>query len=271
MPELPEVETTRQGLNKVLARQVISKTTIYNRNLRWPIADNIECRLSGARIHTIDRRGKYLLFRTDRGTLIAHLGMSGSMRISTAHTNLRPHDHVLIEFLSGAKLLYHDPRRFGSMHWVDTEPEQHPLLRDLGPEPLGNSFTASYLQGKAAGRKVAIKNLVMDARVVVGVGNIYANEALFAARIRPTRAAGRVSKRALGDLCVAVREILTAAIEQGGTTLRDFVNGAGEPGYFAQSLSVYGRKGEPCTICSTPIKLVVVGQRASYYCPNCQR
>lgn len=219
----------------------------------------------------IDRRAKYLLFRFAHGTLIGHLGMSGSMRVCRPHDPLRKHDHLQVRFGGGLELRYHDPRRFGFLLWTEQDPAQHPRLRDLGPEPLGPDFDGAWLAGRARGRRLAIKPFLMDARVVVGVGNIYANEALYRAGIRPTRAAGRLAAARFDLLAAEVRAVLSEAIEDGGTTLRDFLGSDGEPGYFVQNLRVYDRGGQPCPGCGRAIERIVLGQRATYFCPNCQR
>ena len=223
---------------------------IRERRLRWPVAETLDAELPGARIQTLERRAKYLLFRTDRGTLIGHLGMSGSLRLVSGNLPPGPHDHVDLHLDSGLCLR---------------------LLVGLGPEPLGEGFDAAYLHGRARGRRAPVKSFVMDARVVVGVGNIYASEALHLASIHPLRAAGRVSRARLERLVTAVRQVLGDAIVAGGTTLRDFTNGVGEPGYFRQRLRVYGRAGEPCEGCGEPIRQRVIGQRSSFYCIRCQR
>jgi len=271
VPELPEVETTRRGIAPALQGRRVQAVEVRDARLRWPVEPQFGERLAGQRLQAVDRRAKYLLLRFPRGTLLIHLGMSGSLRLVGPQTPLRPHDHYDILFDGGRVLRYHDPRRFGCALWIDGVPEAHPLLAGLGPEPLGAGFDGAYLAHRARGRRAAIKSLLMDARVVVGVGNIYANEALFLAGIDPRRAAGRVSEARCARLAEAVRGVLAEAIERGGTTLRDYVNGSGEPGWFGLSLQVYGRRSEPCPRCSTPIRHALVGQRGTFWCPACQR
>ena len=270
MPELPEVETTRRGIEPYLQNRRISRIQVHNANLRWPVTPELQ-QLCGKTINSIRRRGKYLLLETDAGSALIHLGMSGSLRICDSDSPRRKHDHLEFFLADRHILRFHDPRRFGCVLWESGDITQHPLLARLGPEPLGEAFTPAYLASAAKGRKIAIKNLIMDGHVVVGVGNIYASEALFLAGIRPGRAAAGITRAETARLVDCIRSVLSAAIEQGGTTLRDFVNSEGNPGYFAQSLHVYGRNGENCRACGTPVKMKTIGQRASYYCPNCQR
>jgi formamidopyrimidine-DNA glycosylase len=250
---------------------VVTGLLLRERRLRWPVDARLAARITGQRIGDVRRRAKYLLIDLDRGTLIAHLGMSGSLRVLPAATPVIPHDHYDLLLDSGRVLRFNDPRRFGSLHWTSGDPQRHRLLAGLGPEPLDTGFDAAYLAARARGRRVAIKQFLMDQRVVVGVGNIYASEALFHARIHPGRAAGRVSVRRLELLVDSVRQVLGEAIRQGGTTLRDYVNADGAPGYFRQQLYVYERAGEPCRRCGTPIRHIVQGQRSTYFCPACQR
>ncbi|MBP8924416.1 MAG: bifunctional DNA-formamidopyrimidine glycosylase/DNA-(apurinic or apyrimidinic site) lyase [Pseudomonadales bacterium] len=271
MPELPEVETTRRGVMPYLVGRRIVAVTVREARLRWPVPANLEALLCNRQVLGIDRRGKYLLIRFEQGTLLVHLGMSGSLRVvEQAETGLRKHDHVDLHLEDGRILRYHDPRRFGAFLWLEGNPLQHSLLRDLGPEPLEPDFDGDYLHARARGRRSAVKQLLMDGRIVVGVGNIYANEALCLAGIHPLRQAGRVSLRRYRTLADAVRTVLGNAIAQGGTTLRDYVNGTGSPGYFSLSLRVYGREGEPCLHCGQPIRAVRSAQRATFYCSNCQ-
>lgn len=270
MPELPEVETTRRGIQPWLKGNIITDIRVYNASLRWPVPETLQ-NLAGQLIESIQRRGKYLLLACQTGTAIIHLGMSGSLRICEPGSVRRKHDHLEFLISSNKVLRYHDPRRFGCVLWQTGDVLQHPLLASLGPEPLSDAFNSSYLKGRARNRKVAIKNLIMDSHIVVGVGNIYASEALFKAGIRPARAAKRVTKLELDKLVIATKETLAHSIEQGGTTLKDFVNSDGNPGYFAQSLNVYGRSDEPCHSCATLVKAKVIGQRTSFYCPVCQR
>jgi formamidopyrimidine-DNA glycosylase len=270
MPELPEVETTRRGIAPSLEGRLIERVVLRERRLRWPVPAGFERELRGRRIIAVERRAKYLLIRTDGGTLIAHLGMSGSLRVLGTELPPRPHDHADLVLDSGRVLRLNDPRRFGSLYWVAGDPAAHPLLAALGPEPLGPGFDGEYLWRRARGRRVAIKLFVMNSQVVVGVGNIYASEALFRAGIRPTTAAGRVSRARMEQLAQAIRDVLAEAIQVGGTTLRDYVNPDGAPGYFRQKLFVYERAGEPCRRCRTPIRHRVLGQRSTYWCPACQ-
>ncbi len=270
MPELPEVETTRRGLLPYVVGESIAAVEVRQRNLRWRVARDLPSKLRGRRIDDLTRRGKYLLFGTAGGTLLVHLGMSGTLRYLPRPIAYGVHDHVDVRFDSGATLRFNDPRRFGSMHFTTT-PARHRLLKDLGPEPLGEDFTPEYLWGTSHGRQVAIKQHLMNGRVVVGVGNIYANEALFRAAIHPSRAAGRIARARFEPLVRAIRDVLTEAVEVGGTTLRDFVGSDGNPGYFSGSLKVYDRYGLPCERCGAAIRRQVIGQRATYYCGNCQR
>ena len=268
MPELPEVETTRRGIEPHLLGQTISGAAVRQPRLRWPVPDLARL-LTGHRVRAVERRAKYLLVRFDHGTLIIHLGMSGSLRVLPADSAPRPHDHV--DLLFGRHCLrLHDPRRFGALLWAEGDPLAHPRLRDLGPEPLSAAFDGAYLHTAARRRRLAIKSLLMDGKVVVGVGNIYATEALFRAGIHPQRTSHRISRARLERLAQEVKTVLRYAIGRGGTTLRDFLNESGEPGYFAQELLVYGRAGEPCRICGTAIRSRRIGQRASAYCPHCQ-
>ena len=271
MPELPEVETTRRGIRPALAGRTVTRMVLRERRLRWPVPRGLPARLAGQRILDVRRRAKYLLIELERGTLIAHLGMSGSLRVLPTATPPLAHDHYDLVLDSGSCLRFNDPRRFGCLVWVEGNPEEHRLLAGLGPEPLETDFGADYLGSKARGRRVAIKQFLMDQRVVVGVGNIYASEALFRAGIHPRRAAGRVSHERLQRLVDAVQEVLGEAIRQGGTTLRDYVNAEGTPGYFRQKLFVYERAGDPCRRCGTPVRHIVQGQRSTYFCPACQR
>ncbi len=227
--------------------------------------------LRGLPIIGVGRRAKYLLIQFAPGTLIIHLGMSGSLRVVEGDEPYRTHDHVELQLSSGKNLRLNDPRRFGCVLYQPGDPYQHKLLKNLGVEPLGNDFDGSVLARAAKGRRVAVKNLLMDGKVVVGVGNIYASESLFRAGIRPAIAAGRVPAYAYDELAAAVRDVLAYAVNRGGTTLRDFLSPDGQPGYFAQELAVYGREGEPCRVCEAPIKALVLGQRSTFYCPKCQR
>ena len=270
MPELPEVETTRRGLAPHVIGRTIARVEVREPRLRWPVAKSLARALKGARIDRLERRGKYLLFGTDAGTLLVHLGMSGSLRYLPAALERGLHDHIDVLFADGGALRLNDPRRFGSF-MLTAKPSAHPLLKHLGPEPLGGDFDADYLWRASRGRRVAIKQHLMNGRIVVGVGNIYASEALFRAGIHPQRAAGRIARARFEPLVTSVRDVLRDAIDDGGTTLRDFVGGDGKPGYFRTSLRVYDRDGKPCVTCDTRIERRVLGQRATFYCPSCQR
>ncbi len=270
MPELPEVETTRRGLMPHLVGRTVVALDIRQPRLRWPIPDALRTSLPGQRIDDVERRAKYLLVHTEAGSALLHLGMSGSLRVLPAATPIGAHDHVDWRLDSGLVLRYTDPRRFGSQLW-QPHGEIHPLLAGLGPEPLSDEFDGDHLWLRSRGRSAAVKVLLMDQAIVVGVGNIYAAEALFAAGIHPKRAAGSVSRARCAHLADEVKRILTRAITRGGTTLRDFISPDGAPGYFEQELFVYGRAGEPCKVCGAPIRVITLGQRSTFYCPRCQR
>jgi formamidopyrimidine-DNA glycosylase len=270
MPELPEVETSRRGISPYLVGERIDDIVIRDRRLRWPVSTDVDEGLTGATVTSVDRRAKYLLINTSDGTAIMHLGMSGSVFIVDRDTPAGVHDHFDFNLQSGKSLRYRDPRRFGSLHWTD-DAARHWLIRDLGPEPLGDSFSGDYLWSRSRGRRVAVKQFIMNAGVVVGVGNIYASEALFMAGIHPRRAAGRISLLRYQKLADAIRDVLDKAIRAGGTTLRDFYGGDGEAGYFQQELLVYGRDDESCERCGKAITVIVLGQRSTYYCKQCQR
>jgi formamidopyrimidine-DNA glycosylase len=244
---------------------------VRDRRLRWPIDAKIESAIRGRLVRRVDRRAKYLLIGSDAGTLIVHLGMSGSLRIVSSDVAPRPHDHWDLVIDSGKVLRFHDPRRFGSLHWTESDPLEHPLLAKLAPEPLSDEFDGEYLYRATRKRSVAVKQFLMNSHVVVGVGNIYANEALFRARISPRRAAGRLTRAEAQRLVRAIKSVLEEAIEIGGTTLRDYVDASGMPGYFKQKLFVYERAKQPCRLCKTPIKQAVQGQRSTYWCATCQR
>ncbi len=269
MPELPEVETTRLGLLPRLPGRVLMEVSVRDSRLRWPVPDDLAARLTGRTLAGIARRGKYLLFDFGGVTQIVHLGMSGSLRLAAPDEPPAVHDHVDWRFDDGTCLRLRDPRRFGAV-LLAGNPAQHPLLAHLGPEPLGPDFAAAWLHARCRGRNMAIKPLIMDASVVVGVGNIYASEALFHAGIRPATAARRLSGPACARLAAAIRKVLTAAIAAGGSSLRDYVASSGEPGHFQLHTRVYGRANLPCRTCGTPIRRIVQGQRASFYCPACQ-
>ena len=270
MPELPEVETTRRGIAPRMEGRRVAGVIVRERRLRWPISDMLEEGLTGAVIDAVERRGKYLLLRTGNGSVIAHLGMSGSMRFVTQDTGPTKHDHVDIRMESGDVLRFNDPRRFGCLLWTDAEPTEHPLLAKLGPEPLGNEFSGAYLHAASRGRKISIKAHVMNGCIVVGVGNIYASESLFRAGIHPRRAAGRVSLARMERLVDAIKAVLSDSIRFGGTTLRDFYSSEGKPGYFRNELMIYGREGQPCIKCQATIRQSVLGQRSTFYCVKCQ-
>lgn len=269
MPELPEVETTRRGIAPFVTGNVVERVVLRRRDLRWPIPRAITMTLPGQRINVVERRAKYLLLHTQAGSALLHLGMSGSLRITDPGVPLRRHDHYDIVFDSGQALRFNDPRRFGCLLWQDPG-ETHLLLQRLGPEPLGDRFDGDWLWQLSRGRSAAVKAFLMDQAIVVGVGNIYASEALFAAGVRPTRAAGTVSRARYARIAAEIRRILNYAIARGGTTLRDFLAPDGAPGYFEQELFVYGRADEPCKACGTPIRAEVLGQRMTYWCPHCQ-
>lgn len=269
MPELPEVETSRRGIEPHIIGTRVERVIVRNRGLRWPVSKTVDRKLLGETIMSVTRRAKYLLINTDGGSAILHLGMSGSVYIVDRDTPAGVHDHVDIDFDSGKTMRFRDPRRFGSLHWSKA-PLQHKLLKSLGPEPLTNDFDARYLWEKSRGRRVSVKQFIMNAQVVVGVGNIYASEALYLACINPRRAAGRIALQRYELLVAAIKEVLANAIRAGGTTLRDFYGGDGEAGYFQQQLEAYGREDEPCRRCNTPITSIVQGQRSTYYCKQCQ-
>jgi len=277
MPELPEVETTLRGLTPHLQGQRIKQVIIRNSNLRWPVPDNLPAILCKQTIRKLSRRAKYLLLECDSGTLILHLGMSGSLRVLSAQTLPEKHDHFDLVLENGTLMRLRDPRRFGAVLWHaeatgnQGDITQHPLLAKLGPEPLLEDFDAQYLYTATRKRRAAIKQVIMDSHVVVGVGNIYASESLFHAGIRPQLHAGKISLPRCERLVQTIRETLSASIAQGGSTLRDFTDSNGKPGYFQQSYMVYGRSGEPCRICGSAIQQIVQGQRSTYYCPKCQK
>ena len=270
MPELPEVETTRRGIAPLLEGMTVAGVVVRQRRLRHPVPARLDASLRGRSIETVTRRGKYLLLHFHHGTLLIHLGMSGSLRVLPADTPPQKHDHFDLVLDKGRCLRLRDPRRFGLVLWTRDDPARHPLLSKLGPEPLSREFDTDHLAAQAKGRRVAIKNLVMNSQVVVGVGNIYASEALFLAAIHPARAAGKISRARLEKLVAAIRQVLRAAIRAGGTSLRDFTDSEGRPGYFRQKLKVYGRAGEPCPRCGAPIRQKLIGQRSSFYCGSCQ-
>jgi len=272
MPELPEVETTRRGIAPHVTGVQIKEVIVRRHDLRQPVSANIAA-VEGCMILGVTRRSKYILLEIDDGsTLLIHLGMSGSLRVVKSSEPWKKHDHVGITLKGGKQMRFHDPRRFGLvLRLTGPDPMMHDLLKSLGPEPLENGFTLKALHAACARRSSAIKVVIMDAKVVVGVGNIYASEALFQAGILPHTPASQVSRYRLEKLIKSIRSVLVASIEEGGTTLRDFINSDGQPGYFKQRLYVYGRKAEPCQVCKSPIENAVLGQRATYWCPRCQK
>lgn len=272
MPELPEVETTRRGLEPHLVGQRIDNIVVRDRRLRWPVPAKLNKQASGAKIRSVERRAKYLLIDCGAtGWIIIHLGMSGRLRVLPRSTPFSRHDHIDIVLSSGMLVRFTDPRRFGALLWTREHPSKHALLCGLGPEPLDEAFDANWLHARTRGRSVAIKLAVMNSDIVPGVGNIYANEALFRARINPRTKAGRLSLQRCAALVTAIRETLTDAIAAGGSSLRDFFGTDGSPGYFQQQYMVYARQGEPCKECGTAIRSVRLGQRSTFYCTRCQR
>ncbi len=271
MPELPEVETTVRGISPLVLGATITDVIVRQPRLRWPVTEGLAQIVIGERVDRISRRGKYMLFSIADGHMLVHLGMSGSLRLSPPGEPPGLHDHVEFQIDGAWRLVLRDPRRFGCVLWVPGPGERHRLLANLGAEPLGDEFGGLYLYRASRGKKQAVKNLIMDSRIVVGIGNIYASEALHKARIHPRRRASLIAQHRYDRLASCVRSTLLDAIEAGGTTLRDFVSGASEPGYFSQNLLAYGRAGEPCSSCASPIARIVIGQRATYYCKRCQR
>lgn len=270
MPELPEVETICRGLAPWVSGQTINQVIVRQSRLRWTVPENLEQTLKNLSIVGISRRAKYLLFSTAQGTLIVHLGMSGSLRVLTQTEPAGKHDHIDIIFNDCSLLRFNDPRRFGSVLWTDSPILEHSLFKDLGPEPLLDEFSGAFLHSLAKNRKVPIKTFIMNSHIVVGVGNIYANEALFMAGILPTRQAGKISLIRYQRLAECIRIVLQQAINQGGTTLRNFVNEAGKPGYFAQQLQVYGRSGQACPHCQKLLTEIRLANRSTVFCSNCQ-
>ncbi|HBV76707.1 MULTISPECIES: bifunctional DNA-formamidopyrimidine glycosylase/DNA-(apurinic or apyrimidinic site) lyase [Vibrio] len=268
MPELPEVEVSRMGITPHLLNQTIQKIDVRQPKLRWPIPEEI-LSLQGQVIRQIRRRAKYLLIETDMGTAIIHLGMSGNLRILDQFIEPNKHDHVDLTLTNGKVLRYHDPRRFGAWLWCETGTE-HDVMSHLGPEPLTDGFNAQYLFEKAQSRKIVTKQFIMDNKVVVGVGNIYASESLFGSKVHPKTLANQLTLKQITVLVDEIKKVLARAITQGGTTLKDFNQADGKPGYFAQELQVYGKAGKPCPICSELIQEEKIGQRNSFYCEGCQ-
>ncbi len=271
MPELPEVETTRRGIMKHVLNQPIVKVNVHQPSLRWRVETTKLRKALETRVFlSVSRRGKYLLFNNAVGTMLVHLGMSGSLRIVTNSEARRKHDHLEWLLANGSVLRFHDPRRFGCVLWTTEDINEHRLLRDLGPEPLSKQFHGEYLYQRSRSRKQAVKTFLMNSNIVTGVGNIYASEALFLAGTHPNRAAGRISQQRYELLAQAIKLTMNKSIKLGGTTLRDFVNSDGEPGYFRQQLNVYEKQGMACIRCKSKIKRIIQAQRASYYCPKCQ-
>jgi len=270
MPELPEVETTVRGIRPFVEGRSVFGVIVRQRRLRWPVSSGLDRKLKGQVVHSVTRRAKYILFGFDHGTLMIHLGMSGRLRAISADTAVAKHDHFDLVLDTGCCIRLRDPRRFGSVTWVKGDPLYSRYLKPLGPEPFGEAFDGKYLWQRSRGRRLAVKNFIMDGRIVVGVGNIYASEALFRSGIHPSRAAGRIALERYHSLVAAIRAVLAEAITAGGTTLRDYSRVTGEPGFFEQSLQVYERLGQPCVSCGGAVLKKVIGQRASYYCPSCQ-
>ena len=270
MPELPEVEVCRLGISPHIVNNEVTEVTVRNNQLRWPIPDEVK-QLAGHKVIKVDRRAKYLLLRFEIGTLLIHLGMSGTIRVIEKSTAVAKHDHFELTFINNKVLRLNDPRRFGAVLWFDKHQDEQGLLSKLGPEPLSEDFCHDYLYNKSKNRKVPIKTFLMNNHIVVGVGNIYANEALFLSGILPTTHAGTISKARYNRLTDIIKQVLSAAIEQGGTTLKDFTQADGRPGYFAQSLLVYGRAGQACVTCKETLEEIRQSNRSSVYCPNCQQ
>jgi formamidopyrimidine-DNA glycosylase len=270
MPELPEVETIKRGLITHLQNSIVQGVIVRHSHLRWPIPPNLNDRLSFKIIHQVSRRGKYLLLHFSSGTLIIHLGMSGSLRILEQNTPPLRHDHVDIILPQDKCLRYNDPRRFGAILWTEADPQVHPLIQSIGLEPLDSQFTGEYLHRVAINRRLPIKTFLMNSRIIAGIGNIYANEALFLSKIHPTTLAKQLSQAQCETLVQSIKEVLNNAILSGGTTLKDFVNSEGKPGYFSQQLYVYGRANQPCKICSSLLQLIQLGQRSTVFCMSCQ-
>jgi formamidopyrimidine-DNA glycosylase len=271
VPELPEVETTRRGLAPYARKRRIVALAVYEPRLRWPVPRELATQLAGRRIERVGRRAKYLLLTLETGTLLLHLGMSGNLRAVPASTPRLKHDHFDLVLDSGLALRFNDPRRFGSLLYTGEDPAKHALLKDLAPEPFAKRFNAEYLWRITRGRRVALKQLLMNSHLVVGVGNIYASEALFRARLKPQRRAASLTRVEAARLVRSIRTVLSLAIRAGGTTLRDYLSADGAPGYFRQRLYVYERAGRPCRRCGTKVRSLTQGQRSTYYCPGCQK
>lgn len=271
MPELPEVETTLKGISPYIIGQKVSNVKLRQLRLRWDLPRGLPALLIGKNLNQITRRGKYLLFAFDNGTIILHLGMSGRLRILEANTPAQKHDHVDIIFANQLCLRFTDPRRFGALLWTKDNPHNHVLLKIIGPEPLAKAFNANYLLTKAGKRKIAIKSFIMDSKIVAGVGNIYATEALFEAKLLPQKAAGSLTFADCQALVKAIKSVLTRAIKKGGTTLKDFTQSDGQPGYFAIELKVYGKENQSCPKCQSKLKSIRIANRQSVYCKKCQK
>lgn len=270
MPELPEVETTKRGIQPNIEAQTICSIMVRNPSLRWPVPAELTQKLPGLVVLSVKRRAKYLLLETAQGHLIIHLGMSGNLRVVSKETPPVKHDHIDLVFENGLCLRYHDPRRFGCWLWTEENPNAHVLLKNLGPEPLTSDFNATQLYQASRQRKTAIKTFIMNNANVVGVGNIYANEALFLSKLHPKMPAGKLTKKQTDTLVNHIKQVLASAIEQGGTTLKDFLTPSGQPGYFEQHLNVYGRAGQACLQCNALIEKILLNQRTAYFCPTCQ-
>ncbi|GHE97107.1 bifunctional DNA-formamidopyrimidine glycosylase/DNA-(apurinic or apyrimidinic site) lyase [Thalassotalea profundi] len=269
MPELPEVEVCRQGISPHLCGNTVTDVIIRHKQLRWPVSDEIN-KIKGDNLLSVERRSKYLLLRFKQGTLVIHLGMSGTIRVLDGFPEIKKHDHFDLMFSNNKCLRFNDPRRFGAILWFDQHVDKQGLLAKLGPEPLSEGFSMGYLFDKAKNKKVAVKTFIMNSHIVVGVGNIYANEALFLAGILPLTPVNKITKARFDKLTQIIKEVLAAAIKQGGTTLKDFTQTDGKPGYFAQKLNVYGRAGKKCVVCETILEEIRQSNRSSVFCPNCQ-
>lgn len=271
MPELPEVETTLRGIKPHILKQQVTEVIIRHPRLRWPIPADLKSKIVGNKVLKIERRAKYLLFTFDTGTMILHLGMSGRVAVLSQALSPQKHDHVDIYFANHKYLRFTDPRRFGALLFTSGNPEQHPLIAGIGPEPFSPVFNGQYLWERSRNRKVPVKSFIMDGKIVAGVGNIYAAEALFQTRLRPQTPAGKISRAQYEKLAAAIQAILKQAIEKGGTTLKDFMKPSGSPGYFSIELQVYGKEGKPCPRCRAALKSLRIGQRNTVYCPRCQK
>ncbi|MDA8561591.1 bifunctional DNA-formamidopyrimidine glycosylase/DNA-(apurinic or apyrimidinic site) lyase [Gammaproteobacteria bacterium] len=271
MPELPEVEITLRGIEPYILHQKISNVIVRNHKLRWPVQNDINQQVNGKNICKTQRIGKYLVLKVETGSIIIHLGMSGSLRVLKNNTPIKKHDHIDIEFANNIILRLNDPRRFGAFLWTTEEPEQHKLLKNLGIEPLSNKFSAKNLAQLTKKSKSPIKTFLMNSKNIAGVGNIYANEALFDSKINPNQPTNSIPENRLNSLLKSIKKVLRQSIKQGGTTLKDFVNSDGKKGYFQVYLKIYGKKNKPCVYCKTPIEENRMGQRSTFYCPNCQK